>query len=74
MNARLRYLQASREPSPVQLTASQVDAVTRWDSVVGAAHDLSTIYALLEAGEDRKASLVEAQRGRSDIKTGSTAT
>jgi len=40
---------------------------------VDAANDLSTICALLEAGEDRKASLAEVARGRSDIKTGSTA-
>jgi len=49
------------------------DIVTHRDPSRGAAHDLSTIYALLEAGEDRKAPLVGVVRGRSDIRTGSTA-
>jgi hypothetical protein len=73
MNARLRYLKASREACTEPLAASERGVVTHRDSFLGHAHDLSTIYALLEAGEDREASLVGAARGRSDIKTGSTA-
>ena len=73
MNARLRYLGGSREACTEALTARECGVVTRRDSFVGGAHDLSTICALLEAGEDRKAPFVGVARGRSDIKTGSTA-
>jgi hypothetical protein len=73
MNARLRYLRASQEACTDARPATQVAAVTRRDSFVDAAHDLSTICALLEPGEDREASFVGVGRGRSDIKTGSTA-
>ena len=73
MNARLRYFAVSQEACIEGATAPVGGAVTRRDSFVHAAHDLSTIYALLEAGEDRKAPLVGVVRGRSDIRTGSTA-
>jgi hypothetical protein len=73
MNARLRYLGSTQEACAAGVTTPADGVVTCNDAFTSAAHDLSTIYALLEAGEDRTAPLVGVGRGRSDIKTGSTA-